>query len=134
MEAVRKFFSIAVAFVYLILSVGVAKSTHFCMGRALPSAVFFFESDKCGCSELSTPDDCCDDQLEIVKIDDDQSAGSVLHSPAPEFNFIGELFSVSAQNFVRPISVDFVADRNLPPPKVPIYQKVCSLVFYESVI
>ena len=82
---------------------------------------------------MSTPDDCCDDQLEIVKIEDDQSAGMVLHSPAPEFNFICEVFA-PAFDVVRLASFDFTADLDLPPPKIPIYQKVCSLVFYDSVI
>lgn len=83
---------------------------------------------------MKTSDDCCDDQLEVVKIDNDQTAGLVLHSPTPEFNLICELFVEDGNNTVLNPSFEFTSDHNLPPPKVPIYKKVCSFVFYESVI
>lgn len=103
------------------------------MGRALPSSLFYVESQKCACGEAATPDDCCDDQLELIKLENDQSAGSVLHSPAPEFNLIGEVFvEVENANSQKAAVFEFFEHHDLPPPKIPIYKKVCSLVFYES--
>ena len=63
------------------------------MGRALPASLFSFESKKCFCAELTTPDSCCDDKYELVKIENDQSASQIAHSPSQEYYFIGELFS-----------------------------------------
>jgi hypothetical protein len=130
---VKKIGSIAIALVYLALSVGIAKSTHFCMGRPLPSSVFSFESKKCVCEKSAQPDDCCDDEIEIIKIENDQFTGLVLHSPAPEFSLICELVFEPVKTVVQHSSFEFAVEHNLPPPKVPIYQKICSLVFYESV-
>jgi len=103
------------------------------MGRALPSSLFFTETQKCACGERSTPDECCDDELELVKIDNDQAASLVVHSPAPEFNLIGEIFLEDASSSALvSTTVEFVDDRDHLPPKIPIYQRICSLVFYES--
>src|SRR2546430_13217235 len=56
------------------------------------------ESQKCACGERSTPDGCCDDQLELVKLENDHSAGLVIHSPIPEFNLICEIFLRSEEH------------------------------------
>jgi len=104
------------------------------MGRALPASVFSFESKKCFCPDLETEDTCCDDKYEVVKIEDDQSAGLVLHSPSPEFNLIGEVFSESIEVVLPQSTIEPEADYNLPPPKVPIYKSTCSLIFYESLV
>jgi hypothetical protein len=129
---VKKFGIIIIAFVYLLLSVGIAKSTHICMGRALPASFFSFESEKCFCSDSNQPDTCCDDQFELVKIDNDQSIGQVVHSPIPDFNFLGELFSETTEIFISETTTEFLAEYNPPPPKISIYQSVCSLIFYEA--
>lgn len=102
------------------------------MGRVLPASVFSFESKKCFCSDTDKPDTCCDDQFELIKIDNDQSAGQVVHSPFPDYNFIGELFSEITQVFISETTVEFLAEYNPPPPKIPIYKSVCSLIFYEG--
>jgi hypothetical protein len=115
------------------MSVGVTKSTHFCMGRALPSSLFYMESQKCACGERSTPDGCCDDQLELVKLENDHSAGLVMHSPIPEFNLICEIFLNDTNDKEgEKAAFEVVDDHHLPPPKIPIYKRICSLVFYES--
>jgi hypothetical protein len=104
------------------------------MGRALRTSIFSFESEKCFCEKSSKPDTCCDDEFEVVKIENDHSISHVIHTPSPEFNLIGDLFStLSKPAFIRP-EVKFVVESNLPPPKIPIYKVNCSLVFYESAI
>lgn len=105
------------------------------MGRPLPVALFSFESNKCAC-ELSgmSSHDCCDDEHELVKIEDDHSFSQAVHTPAPDFNFISELFSEQTEVVTLDSSSESIENHNVPPPKVPIYQSVCSLVFYESVV
>jgi hypothetical protein len=103
------------------------------MGRALPSSVFSYETKKCFCGDVKEKDDCCKNQFELVKIENDQSSSQVVDSPSPEFNFIGEIFSeVTIESVVHNQFNEFVADNNQPPPKIPIYQINCSFIFYES--
>jgi hypothetical protein len=125
----------SLACLYLLLSVGIAKSTHFCMGREQNSSLFSFESKKCPCFRLSDPTkSCCEDEHELVKIENDQSASQVIHLPAPEFNLIGKLFSEKREILLPQSALLAITNFNLLPPKIPIYQTVCSLVFYESVV
>ncbi len=59
---------------YLLLSVGVAKTTHFCMGREIGMAYFFSEPQTCTCSAMlfEPLEGCCEETTELVSIDDDQ--------------------------------------------------------------
>lgn len=70
----RKSLYLFLAINYLLLSVGVAKTTHYCMGREIGIAYFFSEPQTCTCSAiLSEPiEGCCDETTELVSIDDDQ--------------------------------------------------------------
>jgi hypothetical protein len=103
------------------------------MGREQNSSLFSFESKKCPCFRLADQTkSCCADEHELVKIEDDQSASQVIHLPSPEFNLIGELFFEEQEVLLPQSALLIVAEINPPPPKVPIYQAVCSLVFYES--
>lgn len=132
----RNYFAIAFTCVYLTLAVGVAKTTHYCMGREKHSTLFSFTTTPCGCSLfMKERSSCCDDQQEIVKISDDHSSGQVLQSPDPQFNFLGVLFS--AQLIVDPVSTvvqKLAKEDNLPPPRIPIYKANCCLVFYDSLV
>jgi hypothetical protein len=121
--------------VYLTLTVGVAKTTHYCMGREKHSSLFSFTTKQCPCALFAKEKmSCCGDEHEILKIDDDQSGGHVIHPPVPEFNVIGEIFSLNRRAPVLTESSYTVAEINIPPPKVPRYQSLCSLVFYDSLV
>jgi hypothetical protein len=125
----------SLACLYLLLSVGIAKSTHFCMGREQNSSLFSFESKKCPCFRSTDQiKSCCADEHELVKIENDQSASQVIHLPAPDFNLIGKLFSDKQEVRLSESELKAMVEVNPPPPKIPIYQAVCSLVFYESVV
>jgi hypothetical protein len=103
------------------------------MGREQNSSLFSFESKKCPCFRLADQTrSCCADEHELVKLENDQSASQVIHSPTPEFNLIGKLFSDNQEIRLSESAPLAVAEVNPPPPKIPIYQAVCSLVFYES--
>ena len=131
----KKVAAISIACLYLLLSVGIAKSTHFCMGREQGSTLFTFESKKCPCFRLmEEAKSCCGDEHQLVKIENDQSAEQVLSSPIQDFNLIGQFFFQEIETISLSTSFEVVHHRNIPPPKVPIYQSVCSLVFYESVV
>ena len=132
----RNYFAIAFTIVYLTLTVGVAKTTHYCMGREKHSSLFSFTTQKCGCSLFRTPKNaCCEDHHEIVKIDDDQSGGKITNTPIPEFNLLGEVYTLNEE-----IVTSYAArlqgeiEINPPPPKIPRYQSFCSLVFYETIV
>jgi len=131
----RNYFAIAFTFVYLTLTVGVAKTTHYCMGREKNSSVFSFTTEKCFSSPMMTePMSCCKDKHEIVQIEDDHSGNQVLNSPDPQFNLIAELYTLQEELITSHTIASYVSEENdLPPPKVPIYQSICSLVFYDSI-
>jgi hypothetical protein len=132
---VKKLAVISLASLYLLLSVGIAKSTHFCMGREQNSSLFSFESKKCPCfRSADQTKSCCADEQELVKLENDQSASQLIHLLSPEFNLIGELFSEEQEVVLPQSALLVVAEVNAPPPKVPIYQSICSLVFYETVV
>jgi hypothetical protein len=130
----RNYFAIAFTFVYLTLAVGVAKTTHYCMGREKNSSLFSFTTEKCVCSIMAKePMSCCKDQHDIVQIEDDHSSSQVVSSPDPQFNLIGDLNTPQEDIIPSYALTSYAADENdLPPPKVPIYQSNCSLVFYDS--
>jgi hypothetical protein len=132
---VKKITALSFAGLYLILSIGIAKSTHICMGREQGTSLFSFESKKCACFRLmKSTKSCCEDEHELIKIEVDQSASQILVSSTPIFNLISELFFDVLPNAVFNTASQFIELQNLPPPKIPIYQSVCSLVFYESVV
>lgn len=120
-------FPILFAAIYLILSIGVAKSTHFCKGKARHTSVFSFEAKKCACAKYNPTNNCCDDERELVQLKDDQAGSQSLSAPLPNFNLIGELFT---QTFWESTYDSFIiSDLEVrPPPKVPIYQQIRSLI------
>ena len=133
-STVRNYFAIAFTCVYLVLTVGVAKTTHYCMGRLNQSDLFSFTTKKCRCSvflKASAP--CCKDEHELIVIDNDQNQEVVLSANAPGFFEIGTLFTESLLHTAA-IEGDnnesFFSDSSPPPPK-PLFKLHCSLVFYS---
>jgi hypothetical protein len=105
------------------------------MGREKNSSLFSFTTQKCPCALFTKERSaCCDDQHEIIKIDDDQAGGQVLHTPSPDYNLIGELYTIEDEIISKSSpGVDLLAEVVFPPPKGPLYQSFCSLVLYEKV-
>ena len=134
-STVKKLFAIAFTCVYLTLTVGVVQTTHYCMGRVKSQVLFSYESIKCPCSVLAkySKSDCCNDEHEILKIDTDHAASSVV-SLVPAFFEIGVVFVLFIE-IQKDNKDDFAfADQALPPPKVPLFTKHCSLVFYDGMM
>ena len=133
LSTVKKLFAIAFTCVYLTLAVGVVHTTHYCMGRVNSSTLFSFQSAKCPCFVASKygKDTCCEDEHEIIKIDDDHAASSVV-SLAPVFFEIGNILNESPSVEISQ-GLKTNVDQSLPPPDpIPLFTKHCSLVFYDD--
>lgn len=130
----KKLFAIAFTCVYLTLTVGVVRTTHYCMGRVKSTSLFSFQSVKCACAVISSPmsKKCCDDEHDLIKIDDDQSASHIV-SITPDFFEIGKIFEV-IEAPVSAVSHSIATFNSRPPPvnSVPLFTKHCSLVFYDD--
>ena len=129
LSTVKKLFAIAFTCVYLTLTVGVAQTTHYCMGRVKSSALFSFETAKCPCYLFAGENDsCCKDTHEVLKIDDDHAASSVV-SIAPIFFEIAIQF-IDTKEYPDPIT--FYYEESPPPGAVPLFTRHCSLIFYDD--
>jgi hypothetical protein len=85
---------------------GVGFSSHFCDGEHRSTNVFSFSKQACCCAD-SAKDDCCSDQIKIVKLEKDQ-IGESSRISVKQLSQISELsttfcFSVFAP-FAKPIS------------------------------
>ena len=130
----NKLFAIAFMCIYLLLSVGVVKTTHYCMGREKSTELFSFQAKKCPCSDLLQGfSGCCQDKHEILTVDDSQSLTAVFAPISPDFFLIGSLYSEgeSDQTIAQPIT-QYIKPDFLPPPKGPLYKINCSLVLYDD--
>jgi hypothetical protein len=130
----NKLFAIAFMCIYLLLSVGVVKTTHYCMGREKSTELFSFQAKKCPCSLfLAENSNCCKDEHEVLSIDDSQTFSASLAPVTPEFFLIGNTFSVLEEKVILEQSLtQFLAADFSPPPKEPLYKINCSLVFYDD--
>ena len=131
----RNTIAIALSFVYLTLSVGVAKTTHYCMGRLNTSSLFTFEKKLCACAIVAqgSTHSCCHDEQQLVKIENDQSQSAVISVHAPDYFEIGivnNLLSINERTWIEQQSEYFFSDSSPPPRPVPIFKLNCSLVFY----
>lgn len=133
-STVKKLFAIAFTCVYLTLAVGVVRTTHYCLGRVKSTTLFSFQTAKCPCFVLfkKAGNKCCNDEHDIIKIEDDHAASAVV-SIVPDFFEIGSLFE-TIQTVVTPVAHINEAVEESPPPlsDVPLFTKYCSLVFYDA--
>jgi hypothetical protein len=132
---VKKLFAIAFTCVYLTLAVGVVQTTHYCMGRVKSQVLFSYESIKCPCSVVAkyARSGCCNDEHEILKIDDDQAASTVV-SLVPAFFEMGKVLS-DVVLFEKDQDNRVVSNESPPPlPALPLFKKHCSLVFYDDAV
>ncbi|MBX2969470.1 MAG: hypothetical protein KF803_08855 [Cyclobacteriaceae bacterium] len=130
----NKLFAIAFTCIYLLLTVGVVKTTHYCMGRAKSAEIFSFEAKKCPCGQFIPENSgCCHDEHEIIKIVDDQSSTSFSVITVPVLVELGDIFTVDVDK-IGLTSFKHTNNRNtdyLIPPK-PIFKLNCSYVFYDD--
>lgn len=118
--------------VYLLFSVGILKATHFCMGREASVVFFSAEAKKCPCSLYAgEKDGCCDDEHDLLRIEDEQKVISKMSLPQP----VWKLERIFTEQFVALIETETktVSFEDDPlPPKIPLWMANCSLVFYDD--
>jgi len=104
------------------------------MGTKYHPSFFSFGAKKCACSVYKSTKSCCEDQQQIVKIESDQSTAQIVSIAVPQFVFLTDIFSFAALSIKKMEVQEFSSAELLQlPPKVPIYQSICSLVFYDSI-
>ena len=129
----NKLFAIAFMCIYLLLSVGVVKTTHYCMGREKSTEFFSFEVKKCPCGLfLQENNSCCNDELEVLSIDDSQSITASLAPISPDFFLIGNVFDQAHQQVIEQPITQYSRLDFSPPPRELLYKINCSLVFYDD--
>jgi hypothetical protein len=129
----NKLFAIAFMCIYLLLSVGVVKTTHYCMGREKSTELFSFQAKKCPCSLFLTENgDFCKDEHEVLSIQDSHSFSPVFTLAIPEFSSIGEIFRKDDFFIFEQSLTQVVVDQFSPPPKEPLYKINCSLILYDD--
>lgn len=119
---------------YMLFSVGILKATHFCMGREASVVYFSSEAKKCPCSLYAgEKSDCCDDEHEVLRIEDEQKVMSKMTMPMP----VWKLERIYTEQFVAEVetvnNAVLDSDDSPLPPKIPLWKANCSLVFYDDV-
>jgi hypothetical protein len=126
---------LAFTVVYSILSIGIIKSTHFCMGREASVAFFSADAKKCDCSLfLNDANDCCNDERGLMKIDDDQTHFTGYHISVPQLYILEDLYTEQLMASRGYNAVGESAGEKVDiPQKIPLFKSNCSFVFYDSV-
>ncbi len=103
------------------------------MGREKSTKVFSFESRKCPCSVfLPENSGCCQDEHELLIVDDSQTQSPSLALFAPGFFQIGEVYSTKPEQVFAYASMQYIKPVFAPPPKEPLFKINCSFVFYDG--
>jgi hypothetical protein len=58
---------------YLLPSIGITISKHYCGGELSSTQFLCFAQHECGCGEKEMKADCCRDESTTIKIDDEQN-------------------------------------------------------------
>ena len=120
--------------IYMLFSVGIIKITHLCMGREASVSYFTSEAPRCACSLFaSEKDNCCDDEHELLKLEDCQKSLSAFVLNIPSLVFLGDIIT---SNVVFPGNIAlhprlYDSVEGLPPPKT-LFKFHCSYVFYDD--
>jgi hypothetical protein len=126
---VKTFFAIALNCVYLTLAVGVAKTTHYCMGRENHTSHFSFDVDPCACFKfMGGASDCCDNESVLLQVDDEQATSAQLVVAPIAQPLIYEFEFLVAYKFTQSFNKEFSPEKFLRPPPLRAYIKNCSLV------
>lgn len=129
MNTVKNYFAIAFACVYLTLTVGVAKTTHYCMGRDKGTSFFTFAAANCACfmPEGHTMP-CCEDKHDLVVLEADQSVSQTI-SINPLVPVLIEVMEwpVLADTGEVSGSTDDIRLQPDRPPQIPLFKVYCSL-------
>lgn len=118
---------------YLLLSVGIVKATHFCMGREASVTYFASSPQKCPCSLFAKEkDNCCKDEHELIKLEDSQKTLPAFSLSVPVLTLLGDIYSYALVREDNELALfeDVPADEQ-PPPRI-LFKIYCSYVFYDA--
>jgi hypothetical protein len=129
---VKNLFAIAFSCVYLTLTVGVAKTTHYCMGRENHTSLFSFYTAPCACSELvGKLTSCCDNESELLKVDSDQNTVSAAELGPVQMPII-EIVELSILEVDESRGTHIYNRVQQRPPPLDFVILNCSLIFYDD--
>ena len=119
--------SILLAFLLLFSTVGMAKTTHWCMGHAMDSAIGFGEKHlDCGMevpadqeneANPEDPSSCCENKTQHMQVDDDFQFSQVDFQLYPTFTLPFIQVFVFGLDFFAISAIDFPAESSPDPPK-----------------
>lgn len=121
----RAFISIALAFLLLFSTVGMAKTTHWCMGHEMESVVGFGEKHlDCGMKMPSDPNksfpedpsSCCENKTQHLQVEDDFQISQVEFQLNPSFILPFLQFFIFEADFFNIQEVDFSSEYSPPVP------------------
>lgn len=90
----KKFFVTILTFIYLATTTGATLHTHYCMGKVF--SVDFVKKDGCTKCGMQTSEDCCKDELKVIKVNDNHQQAFNEISFAPAFAIVEKQYKISA--------------------------------------
>lgn len=129
-NALKNLISILSISLYLLLSIGVLKSTHYCLGQVKDVNYFSIE-DKCS-DEQQAPHSCCDYLVEVLQLDDDQQQTKAQFSSDENSSVVPIIFPIEFTFLTAEIEseVDYILSESPPLIKRPLYQLNCNYTYY----
>ena len=121
--------SILLALLLLFSTVGMAKTTHWCMGHEMESAIGFGEkhldcgmelpAQESGDSDAATedPSNCCENKTQHLQVDDDFQVSQVEFQLSPSFTIPFIQVFVVGLDFFNIQEVVFPTEHSPPAPK-----------------
>jgi hypothetical protein len=124
---VKAFISICLSFLLLFSTVGMAKTTHWCMGHAMDSAIGFGEKHlDCGMelpadqeneANPEDPSSCCENKTQHLQVDDDFQVSQLDFQLNPTFTLPFIQVFVVGLNFFAGSAIHFPTESSPDPPK-----------------
>ena len=131
MAVMKKGILLTCTLIYLTLAVGIAKSTHLCMGREM--AISYFSTNAEYCSTDETPAmPCCDDELEVISVEDEHLSKSFDFNLIDAFTLIEPAMLLDIQALCTARQQTLFTDLPDPPEvnKEPLYIITSSFTYY----
>ncbi len=101
------------------------------MGREASVSLFTIEADKCPCSVYAgEADTCCGDSHELIKLDNAQKLLTNCPMPVAARFVLHEVYTYLPADESEELRAVQPTDHRLPPPKVPRWKRLCSIVYY----
>jgi hypothetical protein len=88
----KKIVLVIVMMCYLAVTSGVVINFHYCMNRLASTELFKLKSERCGKCGMHADEanGCCHDELQVVKLDEDQKITHALHFDLPSIALSGQ--------------------------------------------